>query len=412
MPTIKDPYLVEQENKRPDPAPPPLAVVGEVDYANGGVTLIFPGADGASSKLYKCNTAVKFSPGQRVRIDPISGSFVAAYPIGPPAQRIVADVADSVGGYSPRADAGTGALFFVDRDNTAVEVLRAQSAKQADTALEVETALDSQKLNGRTEDQLEVARALEADKALEAERAAAADLAQNAEKLGGKTEAQLQVSRAQTAGTATYANGTQADRFRLPNGSIGSATQYLDFVCSDQSLAFSAIDGYWWFRPETDNLVNLGRGPGNHKWRQLYANIGEINTSDREKKKYIKAVGDKYLDLYWRLQPVTYKLRSSGADQHDRTHLGFIAQDVEKALEETGLTAMDLAAFCKDQRLDKHGQPVEGAYDYALRYTELVALNTAAVHSLRRTIEAQQSQIDALAARLAEWEAKHEQTDL
>ena len=291
----------------------------------------------------------------------------------------------------------------MDKDNTAVAVLYAQTAQQANTALEAEMALDSQKLNGQTAEELEVARALEADTALEA------DSAKNAEALGGKTEAQLAVASAKTA---AYANGTQAGRFTLPNGSIGSATQYLDFVCSDQALAFSAIDGYWWFRPETDNLVNLGRGPGNHKWRQLYANIGEINTSDREKKKYIKAVGDKYLDLYWRLQPVTYKLRSAGADQHDRTHLGFIAQDVEKALEETGLTAMDLAAFCKDQRLDKHGQPVEGAYDYALRYTELVALNTAAVHSLRRTIEAQQSQIDALAARLAEWEAKHEQTDL
>ena len=403
---IKDPYLIEQENRQPETSPPTMASVGEVDYANGGLTLIFPGADGPSSKRYQCNTAVKFVPGQRVKIDPISGSFVVAYPIGPPAEKIVADAADSIGGYSPKADAETGALYFVDKDNTAVAVLYAQTAQQANTALEAEMALDSQKLNGQTAEELEVARALEADTALEAERA------KDADKLGGKTEAQLQVSRAQTAGTATYANGTQADRFRLPNGSIGSATQYLDFVCSDQALAFSAIDGYWWFRPETDNLVNLGRGPGNHKWRQLYANIGEINTSDREKKKYIKAVGDKYLDLYWRLQPVTYKLRSSGADQHDRTHLGFIAQDVEKALEETGLTAMDLAAFCKDQRLDKHGHPVEGAYDYALRYTELVALNTAAVHSLRRTIEAQQSQIDALAARLAEWEAKHEQTDL
>lgn len=403
MSTIKDPFLTEQENRQPEPSPPTLAVIGQVDQKNGGVTLIFPGADGPSSKRYQCNTAVKFTEGQRVRIDPISGSFVVAYPIGPPAKDVVADVADSIGGYRPRADAETGALYFVDKDNTAVSVLHAQTAQQANTALEAEMALDSQKLNGQTAEELEVARALEADTALEAERA------KDADKLGGRTEAQLAVASAKTA---AYANGTQAGRFTLPNGSIGSATQYLDFVCSDQSLAFSAIDGYWWFRPETDNLVNLGRGPGNHKWRQLYANIGEINTSDREKKKYIKAVGDKYLDLYWRLQPVTYKLRSSGADQHDRTHLGFIAQDVEKALEETGLTAMDLAAFCKDQRLDKHGQPVEGAYDYALRYTELVALNTAAVHSLRRTIEAQQSQIDALAARLAEWEAKHEQTDL
>lgn len=393
---IKDPYLIEQANQQPEASPPTLAVVGEVDYEHGGATLVFPGADGPSAKYYQCNTAVKFVPGQRVRIDPISGSFVVAYPIGPPAQEVVADAAASVGGYSPRLDTETKALYFVDKDHVPVDVLHAQTAQQANTALEVEMALDSQKLNGQTAEELEVARALEADKALEAERA------KDADKLGGRTEAQLSVASAKTA---NYANGTQAGRFTLPNGSIGSATQYLDFVCSDQAIAFSPIDGYWWFRPETDNLVNLGRGPGNHKWRQLYANIGEINTSDREKKKYIKAVGGKYLDLYWRLQPVTYKLRSAGADQHDRTHVGFIAQDVEKALEETGLTAMDFAAFCKDAKLDKTEQPIEGQYDYALRYAEFIALNTAAIHDLRRTVE-------ELQARIATLEAKHEQTDL
>lgn len=400
---IKDPYLIEQENRQPEASPPTLAIVGEVDYANGGITLIFPGADGPSAKYYQCNTAVKFVPGQRVKIDPMSGSFVAAYPIGPPAEKIVADTANSMGGYTPRTDTETGALYFVDKDNTAIEVLRAQTAKQADTALEVEMALDSQKLAGQTADELEVARALEADTALKAE---------SADKLGGKAEAQLQVSRAQTAGTATYANGTQADRFRLPNGSIGSASQYMDWVCSDQSIQFSPIDGYWWFRPETDNLVNLGRGPGNHKWRQLYANNATINTSDREKKKYVKAVGGKYMDLFWRLRPVTYRLRSSGADRHDRTHVGFIAQDVEAALEETGLTAMDFAAFCKDAKLDKNEQPIEGQYDYALRYAEFIALNTAAIQSLAKTVEAQKEQIDTLAARLAALEGQHEQIDL
>ena len=54
---IKDPYIVEQENRQPEASPPTLAVVGEVDHENGGLTLIFPGADGASSKRYQCNTA-------------------------------------------------------------------------------------------------------------------------------------------------------------------------------------------------------------------------------------------------------------------------------------------------------------------------------------------------------------------
>lgn len=385
---IKDPYLVEQANQQPEALPPTLAVVGEVDYEHGGVTLVFPGADGPSAKYYQCNTAVKFVPGQRVRIDPISGSFVVAYPIGPPAKDVVADVANSIGGYRPRADAETGALYFVDKDNTAVAVLYAQTAQQANTALEAEMALDSQKLNGQTAEELEVARALEADTALEAERA------KDADKLGGRTEAQLSVASAKTADRAA---GSSTTDFKL--NAINTAythapdNTHFELHVGDQRLDWVVSAGYWWFYPSTNGLHNLGTS--DNRWLNAYFTNQPNVGSDRRLKKSISDKLGKYLTLHKLLRPVTYLLRNkTKADSHDRRHVGFVAQDVQAAMLEAGLTAEEFGGFC------------QGADEYmSLRYGEFVALNTAAIHDLRRTVE-------ELQARIATLEAKHEQTDL
>ncbi len=392
---IKDPYLIEQENRQPETSPPTMASVGEVDYANGGLTLIFPGADGPSSKRYQCNTAVKFVPGQRVKIDPMSGSFVAAYPIGPPAEKIVADAADSIGGYSPKADAETGALYFVDKDNTAVAVLYAQTAQQANTALEAEMALDSQKLNGQTAEELEVARALEADTALEAERA------KDADKLGGKTEAQLSVAGAKTSDRAA---GSSTTDFKL--NAIDTAythapdNTHFELHVGDQRLDWVVSAGYWWFYPSTNGLHNLGTSA--NRWLNAYFTNQPNVGSDKRLKKSISGKLGKYLALHKLLRPVSYLLRNKAeTDNHDRRHIGFVAQDVQAAMETAGLTAEEFGGFCRD----------ENGY-MSLRYGEFVALNTAAIQALAKTVAEQKEQINTLAARLAALEAKHEQTDL
>ena len=369
--------------------------VGEVDHENGGLTLIFPGADGASSKRYQCNTAVKFVPGQRVKIDPISGSFVVAYPIGPPAQKITADTANSIGGYIPRADAETGALYFVDKDNTPVDILQAQKAVEANTALEVEMALDSQKLNGQTAEELEVARALEADTALEAERA------KDADKLGGKTEAQLSVGSAKTSDRAA---GSSTTDFKL--NAINTAythapdNTHFELHVGDQRLDWVVSAGYWHFYPSTNGLCNLGTSA--NRWLNAYfTNQPNVGSDKRLKKSICDKLG-KYLALHKLLRPVSYLLRNKAAtDNHDRRHIGFVAQDVQAAMETAGLTAEEFGGFCQD----------ENGY-MSLRYGEFVPLNTAAIHDLRRTVEAQQAKLDELQARIAILEGQHEQTDL
>ncbi len=139
-------------------------------------------------------------------------------------------------------------------------------------------------------------------------------------------------------------------------------------------------------------------GEAGREWKQIYSNNAVISTSDRNQKKDIKNLDDKWINFFMLLQPKSYifKYGESG-----RTHVGFISQDVEIALEQCGLTAFDFAGFCKDQMtehkaegivhnanaetckehkmFDEDGNPV---YIYSLRYEEFIALNTMMIQKL------------------------------
>ena len=60
-----------------------LATVG-AKYTDG-VSLIFPGQTAATTKHYKCNTAITLAAGDRVLIARVSGSAVVICKIGNPA---------------------------------------------------------------------------------------------------------------------------------------------------------------------------------------------------------------------------------------------------------------------------------------------------------------------------------------
>lgn len=126
--------------------------------------------------------------------------------------------------------------------------------------------------------------------------------------------------------------------------------------------------------PVRSNAYSLGRG--GLLWSDVYADNDVIQTSDREKKKDISYGLGAYGALFDKLRPVSYKLKDG---QSGRTHLGLIAQDVEQALEECGLTGMDFAGLVKSPRED-------GGYDYALRYGEIIAMLIYEVQELERRL--------------------------
>ena len=128
--------------------------------------------------------------------------------------------------------------------------------------------------------------------------------------------------------------------------------------------------------------VNLGTS--NYKWDNVYANSGPWSGSDRNNKKDISYSIDDYLDVFDRLQPVSYKFKDGTSG---RTHIGFIAQDVEDAILDSGMTTQDYACISIAPKRDEEGNVIEG-YDYSLRYEEFIALAIYKIKKLEARIAA------------------------
>ena len=137
---ILETYQEQQAIVQPDPPGQSFATVGTV-YEDG-IALIFNGAETESLKHYKCNTAVRFAAGQRVRIIEDSGTYVVEYPVGAPAQSIYADSAARAA-YASEA----GYAESAGKAATATKADTAASAGSADTAKSAETAETAQAEN-------------------------------------------------------------------------------------------------------------------------------------------------------------------------------------------------------------------------------------------------------------------------
>lgn len=146
--------------------------------------------------------------------------------------------------------------------------------------------------------------------------------------------------------------------------------------------------------------VNLGFSTA--RWLQVYAKNTGISTSDRNKKKNFKELNDLYYELAKKIEIISYQFKDTEQpDNVGRTHIGSIAQQVEEAMEELGMTSKDFAGFCKDLKqkveVDDNGKeiftPIEGEYDYSLRYDEIEMLK---LWYLEETNRRQQHEIDLL----------------
>jgi hypothetical protein len=144
-------------------------------------------------------------------------------------------------------------------------------------------------------------------------------------------------------------------------------------------------------------------GDSTYRWKAVYAVNGTIQTSDRNQKKNIETLDQKYVELFDKLLPVSFMFNDA---ESDRTHIGFISQDVKAAMDEVGLTDLDFAGFCRDiltewdeenqeERvvLDDDGEPI---YRYSLRYTEFIALNSHMIQINKQKIQSLQNELKEL----------------
>ncbi len=180
---------------------------------------------------------------------------------------------------------------------------------------------------------------------------------------------------------------TMADRtpFKFGSWSVYSeGGQLIKLVPAESryTIEMGVTDLMWSLCSYTDNAVALGTP--NHRWTQLYSAAPTILTSDRNQKKDVAPINDRYFEFFKLLQPVTYRFIDGNSG---RVHIGFIAQDIETAMAQTGLSDLEFAGFCKDKALDAEGNPIlddcgNPTYIYSLRYEEFVAMNTMAIQRL------------------------------
>jgi len=124
----------------------------------------------------------------------------------------------------------------------------------------------------------------------------------------------------------------------------------------------------------------------------IHADISiDVGSDERIKNSIEYDVAERYDAFYRALKPARYHMNDS---RSDRTHTGFIAQQMRDALTESGLSSQELAALVQKD-FDAEAED-GGDGQYSIRYSELIALNTAMVQSLMARVDALEQRLAAL----------------
>lgn len=214
----------------------------------------------------------------------------------------------------------------------------------------------------------------------------------------------------------------------------GSILQIVDRGLAMKLSSYGTIDVYpdedgegsgmfYCFYPDAfahseDDRVNLGKE--GRRWKNIYCTNGTIQTSDRNHKENIKEIEQRYEALFDRLKPVSFEF---AGEDHDRVHIGFVAQDVKEAMDEVGIGDLEFAGYCRgvktrretatDQATgleytvgeivekDENGEPV---WLHSLRYSEFIALNTQMIQRCKEMIGELKKEIGELRRQIPEKE--------
>ena len=136
-----------------------------------------------------------------------------------------------------------------------------------------------------------------------------------------------------------------------------------------------------------------------------YSSSGWKTTSDRRKKKDFRKLleDDRFERFFELLQPMEYRL----IENDEKIHIGFVAQDVEQAMSDCGISenefyGLEHAVFSEkdfesNEEWEKFLKQNGGANDmYTLCYQEFIALNTAMIQKLQNRCNDFERRLSAL----------------
>lgn len=180
------------------------------------------------------------------------------------------------------------------------------------------------------------------------------------------------------SGTLTVNGDTNLNGNTISNGILSVSKIGGTSDTSGRMLFDAFTSNTFQIYPEVDNRANLGLS-GN-KWYAMYS-YAYNGASDRKLKTNIHD-----LDTDWSvsfinaMKPSSYQFKESS---YGKTHTGFIAQDVERAMLDLGMKRTDFAGLVKTPKnnTDPENDLVdldnfEGAdenYEYSLRYDDFIA---------------------------------------
>lgn len=196
---------------------------------------------------------------------------------------------------------------------------------------------------------------------------------------------------ANKAATANYATNAGSATYATSAGSAGVAT--------DASYAYMIVDpnGVTGARISiNDNFIPTSAGmyigSSGAYWAGAYLGSGPVVVSDENKKHDISDIDDRYVNFAKQIRP---KLGKYNDGTSGRTHAFFIAQQIEQAMIDNGITDMEFAGLIKApiyamRRQDEEGNEMDEydtsseiiGYDYGLRYDEFIPLLFAMINEL------------------------------
>lgn len=144
-----------------------------------------------------------------------------------------------------------------------------------------------------------------------------------------------------------------------------------------------------------------------HYYEDLAVNSEISTTSDKKLKNNIEYDISKYDKIFDTLKPVSYKYNDS---KSGRTHLGFIAQDIQESIKSAGLTDKDYSIVTIEGDGFDANQGVvidEENTIYRLRYSQLHALEVRQIQKLKKRVSDQEATIQTLETRIKALEEKN-----
>lgn len=166
------------------------------------------------------------------------------------------------------------------------------------------------------------------------------------------------------ASTADYKMTLESKAIEI-NATSGDL--YLSGERSALDLGYDQISCQGTFYPNRDDTYDLGAP--NFVWSAIYCSTNELNGSDKNIKNSIETLPEKYVQMFGRIEAKRYKLNNGTSGRY---HAGFIAQEVEAAMQACGISSQEFAGWAAAKRRD-------GSETYFLRYSEFIPILWAKV---------------------------------